>query len=206
MEEKILKYTFNSGQIPVIKGYVVIDIAPQNELVTVTYQRVGKIIPIDVNGKDIRGVVPHYYHNSWEDARRVLPLQRVPIVKGYRPRKKRITPADATVNTAVIYDKVKLDAFPRSGMRFRYSANFGPTSTDVDGWDGNIGPHGEYVDHNGLIVNAQLQVIGYVDSDGKAYYIFSDTEDLNLDLTTRPILSLRLIGLSGLKEKKRRDR
>lgn len=205
MKEKIRKYTFNPGKIPVLQGYIVTKVTAQKNLVSVTYQLMGQIIPIDTDGRTIKGVEPHYYMNNWHDPRRVQPNESVPIVKGYRPRKRKITPADATVDTAVTYDRVEPVAFPKPGMQFKYSENFGPDSQNIDGWEGNLGPHGEHIDSNGLIVNANMQVIGYVDSDGKAYYVLSHTdflhdEDLRKALDTQPILSLGLIGLSGVKK------
>lgn len=204
MEEKILKYTFNSDQTPVIDGYVIIDKIPQQDLVNVIYEHVGRIIPVDVEGRVIKGVEPHYYLNDQNDPYRVSFNQRVPIVKGYCPRRPFITPADATVDTIVIYDANSWIEFPQSDHRFHYSENFGADSHNVAGWDGNLGPHGEHVERHGLIVNAYQQVIGYVDQTGKAYYIFSPVINNNKkEIVTQSMWSLGLIGLSGLKLRRR---
>lgn len=97
-----------------------------------------------------------------------------------------------------------------------YNTNFMPHGQSVNGWNGNIGPHGEHVDANGNIIAPDGEVVGYVDAEGNPHYTKNildhllpqtgenNTEDIAAAVAGGMAVSIGLIGLAGVR-KRRRD-
>lgn len=97
---------------PVIKGYL----ADQKEIASqnitsgkdltykVTYQKVGQIIPVDEQGKEISGQAVSY-ENDPTDATKIKQIQLAPVISGYDTKTRTLTPTDPTKDTLVTYTK-----------------------------------------------------------------------------------------------------
>ncbi|EDX43008.1 YSIRK signal domain/LPXTG anchor domain surface protein [Limosilactobacillus reuteri] len=104
------KGSYNEVKVPVINGYVA-DKAnvPAKEMVqqnledTVTYTKVGNIVPVDTNGKPIPNVPAVPYTNDPTDPTKVVPNEPVPSVPGMTPNVTTVTPTHPTVDTPVVY-------------------------------------------------------------------------------------------------------
>ncbi|WP_420835728.1 mucin-binding protein, partial [Lactobacillus psittaci] len=84
-------HTYNQVKTPVVTGYVAdkasvagATVTPDNptSTTTVTYTKVGQIIPVDENGNKIPGATPISYKNNPDDPTKVLPTD-VPTIPGY---------------------------------------------------------------------------------------------------------------------------
>lgn len=103
--------------VPVVKGYLAKQKQVANETITpdkdveisVAYQKVGKIVPVDENKKPIANVEQPDYENDPIDPTKVKSEQVPPKIKGYHTKTDTVIPTDATQNTLVIYQK---DATP----------------------------------------------------------------------------------------------
>lgn len=71
---------------------------------TVYYDTIGRIIPVDENGKPIPGADHPMYKNDPNDPTKVIPTD-VPGVNGYTPTQNSVDPADPTKDTDVKYTK-----------------------------------------------------------------------------------------------------
>lgn len=97
---------------PVIKGYL----ADQKEIASqnitsdkdltykVTYQKVGQIVPVDEQGKEISGQAVSY-ENDPTDATKIKQIQLAPVISGYDTKTRTLTPTDPTKDTLVTYTK-----------------------------------------------------------------------------------------------------
>ena len=97
---------------PVIKGYL----ADQKEIASqnitsgkdltykVTYQKLGQIIPVDEQGKEISGQAVSY-ENDPTDATKIKQIQLAPVISGYDTKTRTLTPTDPTKDTLVTYTK-----------------------------------------------------------------------------------------------------
>ncbi|RMX27028.1 mucin-binding protein [Limosilactobacillus reuteri] len=104
------KGSYNKVKVPVINGYVA-DKAnvPAKETVqrniedTVTYTKVGNIVPVDPSGNPIPNVPAVPYTNDPTDPTKVVPNEPVPSVPGMTPNATTVTPTRPTVDTPVVY-------------------------------------------------------------------------------------------------------
>lgn len=97
---------------PVIKGYL----ADQKEIASqnitsgkdltyrVTYQKLGQIVPVDEEGKEISGQAVAY-ENDPTDATKIKQIQLAPVISGYDTKTRTLTPTDPTKDTLVTYTK-----------------------------------------------------------------------------------------------------
>ncbi|WP_436632478.1 mucin-binding protein [Lactobacillus acidophilus] len=73
-------------------------------------------------------------------------------------------------------------------------------------------PHGQHVDQRGNIVTSDNRVVGYVDQNGKAHYTKlpqtgdDQTNDVAAALLGGAAVSLGLIGLAGVKKRRKEDK
>ena len=95
-----------------------------------------------------------------------------------------------------------------------WNNNVAPHGQGVNGWSNNIGPHGEHVDANGNIIAPNGQIIGYVDKNGNPHYTKSaqalpqtgqSKVDTAATLLGGAAASLSLIGLAGVKKRRKKD-
>lgn len=98
---------------PVVNGYytdqanVPATAVTQNDIEkTVTYKQIGRIIPVDPNGKPIPGAPTPQYHNDPTDPTKVLPNVPVPNIPGYKPSVPTVTPTDPGKDTQVPYTPI----------------------------------------------------------------------------------------------------
>ena len=111
-----------SGKAPIVNGYFAEVAQIINKQVflgkdtesSIRYQRTGRIIPVDENGKEIPLAQEYYYTSGPDDATQVPIKQTVPEIAGYTTKDKIITisdPTDPTKSTKVVYTK-KQDPTP----------------------------------------------------------------------------------------------
>ena len=108
-------YTFSDATAPVIYGYVaeqktykgqVATPTDPNKEITIVYHKVGKIVPVGKDGKEIPGAPTPEYKNDPTDPTNVKPNEPIPNVPGYTPvDPSPITPQDPTKPTYVTYTK-----------------------------------------------------------------------------------------------------
>ncbi|WOY89711.1 MucBP domain-containing protein [Ligilactobacillus murinus] len=106
------KENYDEVKTPVVEGYVAdkatvpsTAVTLDDIEVTVTYTKVGKIVPVDPEGNEIPGVDQPSYNNDPEDPTKVTPNQPVPSIPGYTPEVPTVTPDDPTKDTPVKYTK-----------------------------------------------------------------------------------------------------
>ncbi|MBM6959178.1 mucin-binding protein, partial [Lactobacillus gallinarum] len=102
-------YTFSDATAPVIYGYVaeqktykgqVATPTDPNKEITIVYHKVGKIVPVGKDGKEIPGAPTPEYKNDPTDPTNVKPNEPIPNVPGYTPvDPSPITPQDPTKPT-----------------------------------------------------------------------------------------------------------
>ncbi|MRG84340.1 mucin-binding protein [Limosilactobacillus reuteri] len=104
------KGSYNEVKVPVINGYVADkanvpakETVQQNLEDTVTYTKVGNIVPVDPNGNPIPNVPAVPYTNDPTDPTKVVPNEPVPSVPGMTPSVPTVTPTHPTVDTPVVY-------------------------------------------------------------------------------------------------------
>ncbi|MCH5378760.1 mucin-binding protein, partial [Limosilactobacillus reuteri] len=104
------KGSYNEVKVPVINGYVADkanvpakETVQQNLEDTVTYTKVGNIVPVDPNGNPIPNVPAVPYTNDPTDPTKVVPNEPVPSVPGMTPSVLTVTPTHPTVDTPVVY-------------------------------------------------------------------------------------------------------
>ena len=98
---------------PVVNGYyadqanVPATTVTQNDIEkTVTYKQIGRIVPVDPNGKPIPDAPTQQYPNDPTDPTKVLPNVPVPNIPGYKPSVPTVTPTDPGKDTQVPYTPV----------------------------------------------------------------------------------------------------
>lgn len=101
---------YHSVTVPVIRGYISHTrrvkhpaIIPFNFDQVVVYQRLGRIIPVDGQGKALAGAAHPQYANTLHDPAALLANQPVPAVPGYEPLHASITPIHPLEDTKVKY-------------------------------------------------------------------------------------------------------
>ncbi|MBC8743892.1 LPXTG cell wall anchor domain-containing protein [Lactobacillus sp. Marseille-P7033] len=104
------KASYNEVKVPVINGYVADkanvpakEAVQQNIEDTVTYTKVGNIVPVDPSGNRIPNVPVVPYTNDPTDPTKVVPNELVPSVPGMTPNVTTVTPDHPTVDTPVVY-------------------------------------------------------------------------------------------------------
>ena len=106
-------HSYNSVDVPVVKGYFVDKkqaggetLTPEKPEVTdkVTYKHLGKIVPVDEKGNPIASAQTPQYLNDLKDPTKALETP-VPELEGYVPTVKSVVPKDPGVDTKVIYKK-----------------------------------------------------------------------------------------------------
>ncbi|TJX39144.1 hypothetical protein E8P77_33050, partial [Soehngenia saccharolytica] len=104
------KDIFEATPTPVIKGFCadigLIGEHPVTEtdlMATVTYMPVGRMIPIDEHGNEIKNAMRSPYINDPYDPVRVLFTEEVPEVQGYAPVNNTISVNDPFSDTKVTY-------------------------------------------------------------------------------------------------------
>ncbi|WP_304976363.1 ribosome recycling factor [uncultured Ligilactobacillus sp.] len=100
-------------KVPVIEGYyadramVPGEATQQRDLeTTVTYNKIGKIIPVDPNGNPIPNVPTPQYHNDPTDPTKVI-VTEVPDIPGMIPETRSVTPGEPGVDTPVVYNVIE---------------------------------------------------------------------------------------------------
>ena len=97
-------------KVPVVKGYladqavVKANANPDKDTeTTVTYQKLGSIVPVDAKGNPIADLKPVIYENDPKDPTKILASQKVPSIPGYRVDQDTVTPKDPLKDTNVVY-------------------------------------------------------------------------------------------------------
>ena len=107
-------HTYKGAIATVITGYVTDSktvagetVTPDNPNaeITITYHKIGKIVPVDPSGKEIPDAPTPSYQNDPDDPTKVVPNEPVPNVPSYRPNVPSVTPEDPTKDTPVPYTK-----------------------------------------------------------------------------------------------------
>ncbi|WP_028264414.1 mucin-binding protein [Atopobium fossor] len=128
-------YTYNDVPTPVVEGYIAdkayvpgAQVTPDKPTATaeVSYKKVGRIVPVDTEGKPLLGVEPKPYENDQNDPTKVLADMSVPEVPGYKPEFSQVTPQDPAKDTQVVYTAIK---------PIDYKMIKAPTSITIDGTD-----------------------------------------------------------------------
>ncbi|MCH3922665.1 mucin-binding protein [Limosilactobacillus sp.] len=101
---------YSDVQVPVVDGYYTTQktitgqpAVQKNISTTVSYQKLGQIIPVDQNGKQIG--TGQTYQNDPNDPTKIAENQTVPSVNGYTPTNNTVTPTAPGENTTVTYTK-----------------------------------------------------------------------------------------------------
>ncbi len=101
---------YQDVQVPVVNGYVASQktvtgqpAVQKNLTTTVTYQKLGQIVPVDHNGNPIGNA--QTYRNDPNDPTKVVPNEAVPMISGYTPSTSTVTPTNPSVNTTITYNK-----------------------------------------------------------------------------------------------------
>ena len=106
-------HAYNSVDVAVVKGYFADKkqaggetLTPEKPEVTdkVTYEHLGKIVPVDEKGNPIASAQTPQYLNDLKDPTKALETP-VPELEGYVPTVKSVVPKDPGVDTKVIYKK-----------------------------------------------------------------------------------------------------
>ena len=104
------KGSYNEVKVPVINGYVADkanvsakETVQRNIEDTVTYSKVGNIVPVDPSGNPLPNVPAVPYTNDPTDPTKVVPDEPVPSVPGMTPNVTTVTPTHPTVDTPVVY-------------------------------------------------------------------------------------------------------
>ena len=114
-------HTYNSVDVPVVKGYFADkkqvggqEVTPEKPEVTdtVTYKHLGRIVPVDEKGNPIEKAPTPDYLNDLTDPTKALETP-VPELEGYVPTVKSVLPKDPGVDTKVVYKKVEKPKVPQ---------------------------------------------------------------------------------------------
>ncbi|WP_368669261.1 mucin-binding protein [Limosilactobacillus kribbianus] len=101
---------YSDVQVPVVDGYYTTQktitgqpTVQKNISTTVSYQKLGQIVPVDQNGKQVG--TGQTYQNDPNDPTKIAENQTVPSVNGYTPTTSTVTPTNPGENTTVTYTK-----------------------------------------------------------------------------------------------------
>ena len=106
-------HTYSQEAVPVVLGYVAdkaqaggMTVTPDQAVVTdtVTYQALGKIIPVDESGQPIQGVITPSYANDNSDPTKAAETA-VPFIVGYTASLASVLPSQPGQDTFVTYIK-----------------------------------------------------------------------------------------------------
>ncbi|WGN90531.1 mucin-binding protein [Ligilactobacillus faecis] len=190
-----------TGDAKVIDGYylkVTSDNAKgtfgkDNVTVTFTYAKLGKIIPVDPNGKPIPDAPTPQYPNDPTDPSKTVPDQPVPEIPGYRPEVPTVTPDKPGEDTPVIYVPVTPEKHVQTAKIVYVDTKTGKTlETDTV-----TGGSGDKIDYSTTPRIDELINKGYVlvedgfTNAGTPVYDDNDDEDqvfvVKLDHGTAPV-------------------
>lgn len=161
--------TTNPVNVPVVDGYIASQkqvpgqtITPDKDVeISVPYNKIGQIIPVDDNGNEIPGAAHPNYVNDPDDPTKVKPNQKVPDVSGYTPEQDTVTPTDPTKNTPVKYHKTST---PTDDASLGINVHDDDTNQDLPNYNWSSGnlPSGSKVDYDWDNIKQQLIDHGYV--------------------------------------------
>ena len=108
------RQSFAQVNVPVVPGYVAnvrvvggstVQPGAKDVIVTVTYTKIGTIVPVDEHGTPIPGAPTLVYTNDPDDPTKVT-VTAVPAVPGWTTEIKQVEPADPTSDMKVTYNRV----------------------------------------------------------------------------------------------------
>ena len=165
----------NPVDVPVVNGYVAESkqvpsqvLTPDKDIdLTVKYHKMGKIVPVDDNGKVISGADQPIYVNDPTDPTKVKPNQKVPTVPGYTTDTTTVTPTDPTKDTPVKYHQ---NATPTENTSLGIIVHDDDTNQDLNDYQwssGTVTPGGKVsydwakekqrlIDHGYVVVQEPL--------------------------------------------------
>ena len=190
-----------TGDAKVINGYY-LKATPDNAkgtfgkdnvTVTFTYAKLGKIVPVDPNGKPIPDAPTPQYPNDPTDPSKTIPDQPVPGIPGYRPEVPTVTPDKPGEDTPVIYVPVTPEKHVQTAKIVYVDTKTGKTlETDTV-----TGGSGDKIDYSTTPRIDELINKGYVlvedgfTNAGTPVYDDNDDEDqvfvVKLDHSTAPV-------------------
>lgn len=158
--------------VPVVNGYIATQkqvpsqvLTPDQDIeITVKYNQIGKLVPVDDNGNPIPGASQPSYINDPTDPTKVKPDQKVPDVSGYTPEVSTVTPTDPIKNTPVKYHKDKTPAPAPDQTSLGVVVHDDDTGQDLNDYhwtSGSVTP-GNKVDYDWNKVKQDLIDHGYV--------------------------------------------
>ena len=178
------KDNYDEAKNPVVEGYVAdkatvpsTAVTQDNIEVTVTYTKVGKIVPVDPEGNEIPGVDQPSYNNDPEDPTKVTPNQPVPEIPGFVPEVPTVTPDKPGEDTPVKYVPVTPEAKDQTAKVI-----YRDLTTDADlASDSLTGKAGSKIDYSTADKIKELLDKGYVlVTDGfPADATFDDNDDVD---------------------------
>lgn len=162
--------TTDAVDVPVVNGYIATQkqvpsqtLTPDQDIdITVKYNQIGKLIPVDDDGNQIPGASQPSYENDPTDPTKVKPNQKVPDVPGYTPETPTVTPADPIKNTPVKYHKAKTPAKDQTSLGVVvHDDDTGQDLNDYHWTSGSVNP-GDKVDYDWNKTKQDLIDHGYV--------------------------------------------
>lgn len=159
----------NPVDVPVVNGFVAESkqvpsqvLTPDKDIdITVKYHKMGKIVPVDDNGKVISGADQPIYVNDPTDPTKVKPNQKVPTVPGYTTDTTTVTPSDPTKDTPVKYHQ---NATPTENTSLGIVVHDDDTNQDLNDYhwsSGTVTPGGK-VGYDWATAKQNLIDHGYV--------------------------------------------
>lgn len=170
--------TTNAVNVPVVNGYIATQkqvpsqtLTPDQDIdITVKYTKIGKLIPVDDNGKTIPGATQPNYVNDPTDPTKVKPDQPVPDVPGYTPDVSKVTPTDPTKDTPVKYHQNATPTPPTENTSLGVIVHDDDTGQDLNDYQwssGTVTPGGKVsydwakekqrlIDHGYVVVQEPL--------------------------------------------------
>lgn len=164
--------TTDPVDVPVVNGYVTTEkqvpsqtLTPDKDIdITVKYNKIGKLVPVDDNGNKIPGANQPDYVNDPTDPTKVKPNQKVPDVPGYTPDVSTVTPTDPTKDTPVKYHKQNVPTPPQADTSLGIIVHDDDTNQDLPDYkwtSGSVRP-GDKVAYDWNKVKQDLIDHGYV--------------------------------------------
>lgn len=163
--------TTSAVNVPVIDGYIATQkqipgqtITPDKDVeITVPYNKIGQIIPVDDNGNQIPGAAHPNYVNDPDDPTKVKPNQKVPDISGYTPDQTTVSPTDPIKNTPVKYHKDKTPV-PDNNASLGINVHDDDTNQNLPdyAWSSGNVPAGSKNSYDWNSVKQQLIDHGYV--------------------------------------------
>ncbi|MEY8736926.1 MucBP domain-containing protein, partial [Lactobacillus sp. AN1001] len=132
-------HTYNTVNSPVVEGYYTdqASVAGQtvtpddpNKTITVTYHKLGNIVPTDPAGNPIPGHPAVPYTNDPDNPSQVTPNEPVPDIPGYTPDKSTVTPNDPGQDTPVVYTPIINDKTVSTSQTIHYEGAGDSTPAD----------------------------------------------------------------------------